>query len=142
MSNLAINSIHAANTESQVAAATKLTQATAKGGNVEKALATKEKFTEFVGTTFFGQMIKAMRTSVGKSAYFHGGQAEEVFRGQLDQTLAEHMTKATAEQFAEPMFNLQHPEFAALLKEHESQQQQHTATRGDTLDDLARLGRR
>ena len=65
-----------------------------------------------------------------------------MFRGQLDQTLAEHMTKATADQFAGPMFDLQYPQLASLLEEHESQQQQQAAARGDTLDELARLSRR
>ena len=31
-----------------------------------------------LGETFYGQMIKAMRSSVGKPAYFHGGRGEEV----------------------------------------------------------------
>lgn len=73
----------------------------------------RERFTQFVGETFFGQMIKAMRTTVGKPAYFHGGRGEEVFQGQLDQTMAEHMTAASAKQFAEPMFELQFPHLAA-----------------------------
>jgi len=68
-----------------------------------------QKFTQFVGEAFFGQMIKAMRTTVGKPAYFDGGRAEEAFRGQLDQKLAEEMTKASAEKFAEPMFHQQFP---------------------------------
>jgi len=72
----------------------------------------KEKFTQFVGETFFGQMIKAMRSTVGKPAYFHGGQAEEMFRGQLDQQLAEHMTEVSAERFAEPLFARQFPHLA------------------------------
>jgi len=72
----------------------------------------RERFTQFVGETFFGQMIKAMRQTVGKPAYFDGGRAEEVFRGQLDQALAEHMTKASADRFADPMFERQFPRFA------------------------------
>ena len=72
----------------------------------------KEKFTQFVGETFFGQMIKSMRTTVGQPAYFHGGRAEEAFQGQLDQKLAEHMTKATASTFAEPLFHRQFPHLA------------------------------
>jgi hypothetical protein len=58
-----------------------------------------------------------MRSTVGKPAYFHGGQTEEVFRSQLDQHLSDHMTKATADQFAEPMFRLQFPEQAKTLAE-------------------------
>jgi hypothetical protein len=73
----------------------------------------RERFTQFVGETFYGQMIKAMRSTVGKPAYFDGGRGEEVFRGQLDQTLAEHMTKATADRFADPMFQRQFPHLAS-----------------------------
>jgi Rod binding domain-containing protein len=69
----------------------------------------RERFTQFVGEAFFGQMIKAMRATVGKPAYFHGGRAEEVFQGQLDQKLAEHLTEASATRFAEPMFERQFP---------------------------------
>ncbi len=57
-------------------------------------------------------MLKAMRSTVGKPAYFHGGRAEEVFQGQLDQTMAEHLTKASASKFAEPMFERQFPQLA------------------------------
>jgi hypothetical protein len=72
----------------------------------------RERFTQFVGEAFFGQMIKAMRSTVGKPAYFHGGRAEEVFQGQLDQALAEHLTEASASRFAEPMFERQFPHLA------------------------------
>ena len=69
--------------------------------------------TQFVGETFFGQMIKAMRSTVGKPAYFHGGRAEDVFQGQLNQKLAEHLTEASASRFAEPLFERQFPRLAA-----------------------------
>jgi len=51
-------------------------------------------------------MLKAMRSTVGKAPYFHGGQAEEVFRGQLDQMLAEKMSDASAKTFTDPMYEL------------------------------------
>lgn len=57
-------------------------------------------------------MLKAMRSTVGKPAYFYGGHAEEVFQGQLDQTMSEHLTKASASKLAEPMFERQFPQFA------------------------------
>jgi Rod binding protein len=79
-------------------------------GNVD---ALREQFTQFVGETFFGQMLKSLRAATDKPAYFHGGRAEEVFQGQLDQKLAEHLTEASAEQFAEPMFERQFPNLAA-----------------------------
>lgn len=72
----------------------------------------REKFTQFVGEAFYGQMFKAMRSTVGKPAYFNGGHAEEVFQGQLDQTMAEQLTKTTSTQFADPMFERQFPHLA------------------------------
>jgi hypothetical protein len=65
-----------------------------------------QAFDSFVGETFFGQMIKAMRKSVGKPAYFYGGRAEEIFQEQLDQTMAQDISRASADQFTGPMFDL------------------------------------
>lgn len=92
-------------------------KSTASSGNqqVEQAEELREVYREFVGKTFFGQMLKSMRSSVGKPAYFHGGRAEEVFRGQLDQHLADHMTEASASKLADPMFAQQFPEQARVL---------------------------
>jgi peptidoglycan hydrolase FlgJ len=67
---------------------------------------TKEAFTDFVGQTMFGQALSSMRKTLDKPAYFHGGRAEEVFQGQLDQMLAEELTESSADQFAGPMFDL------------------------------------
>ena len=66
----------------------------------------REVFDQFVGETFFGQMLASMRKSVGKPAYFHGGRAEEVFQGQLDQVLGEHLSKASEGSFSGPMYEL------------------------------------
>ncbi len=66
----------------------------------------KDAFGDFVGNTFYGQLIASMRKTVDKPAYFHGGRGEEVFQGQLDQMLAEKLSDSTKEQFAGPMFDL------------------------------------
>jgi len=66
----------------------------------------KEVFHQFVGETFFHQLIKSMRSTLGKPAYFHGGRAEEVFQGRLDQMLSEQMAEKSAEQIAGPMYEL------------------------------------
>ncbi len=66
----------------------------------------RKAFDDFVGQTFFGQMLASMRKSVGKPAYFHGGRTEEVFQAQLDQVLSEQMANASATSFTEPMFEL------------------------------------
>jgi len=66
----------------------------------------RANFETFVGETLFGQMLKSMRKSQQKPAYFHGGRAEEVFQQQLDQVLAQKMSHASADKLAGPMFEL------------------------------------
>ena len=66
----------------------------------------RDAFHDFVGQTFFTQLLSEMRKTVEKPAYFHGGQAEEIFQGQMDQMLAEKLSDASAEQFSGPMFEL------------------------------------
>lgn len=76
----------------------------------------KQAYTDFVGKTFYGEMLKSLRSTVDKPAYFHGGQAEEAFRSQLDQQLADHMSAASAGQLADPSFERQFPQAAAVIK--------------------------
>ncbi len=66
----------------------------------------KEAFQEFVGSTFFGEMIKSMRSTQDPPKYLHGGQAEKIFQGQFDQKLAEELSKSSADKIADPMFAL------------------------------------
>ncbi len=66
----------------------------------------KDAFQDFVGQTFFGEMIKAFRTTQQPSKYFHGGRAEEIFQGQFDQVLSETLSDSSAEQIANPMYEL------------------------------------
>jgi flagellar protein FlgJ len=66
----------------------------------------RKAFQDFVGQTFYGQMLSAMRKTVGQPAYLYGGRTEEVFQKQLDQVLAEKLSEATAETFTEPMYEL------------------------------------
>jgi hypothetical protein len=66
----------------------------------------RERFDQFVGQTFFSQMLASMRKTVGKPEYLHGGRGEEIFRGQLDQILSEDLAQRTAGEFSGPMFDL------------------------------------
>ncbi len=66
----------------------------------------REAFHSFVGQTFFGQLLKAMRKTLDKPAYFHGGRAEEIFQQQLDQVLGEKLSEASAATLSEPMYEL------------------------------------
>jgi Rod binding domain-containing protein len=94
----------------------------------------RDTFRQFVGEAFFGQMLKSMRSTQGKPAYFHGGHAEEVFQGQLDQMMSEKMTEASADQIADPMFRQQFPAQAVVLASKGKQSMM-------TLNDLGPLRR-
>ncbi|MFT5325865.1 MAG: Rod binding domain-containing protein [Planctomycetaceae bacterium] len=69
-----------------------------------------EAFDQFVGDTFFRQMLKSLRSTTGKPAYFHGGQAEEIFQSQLDELLITDMVKATKDSFSADLFKQQFPQ--------------------------------
>lgn len=66
----------------------------------------KEAFDDFVGQTFYGLMLKQLRQSVNKPAYFHGGRGEEVFQGQLDQIIAEKLSDSDNGSMSQSMFDL------------------------------------
>ena len=95
----------------------------AKGGetDVEKAKDLKKAFSQFVGETFYGEMFKAMRQSVGKPEYFHGGMAEDQFQARLDMQRAQDMAGAENNAFAEGMFAQQFPDEAKLIEQAKPQ---------------------
>ena len=66
----------------------------------------KKAFNDFVGQTFFGELVKQMRSTLNKPAYFHGGMGEDIFQSQLDQHLVERMSQTTAHTFTDPMYQL------------------------------------
>lgn len=102
---------------------------------LDDAKEVQKTFRTFVGESFFGQMMKSMRSTQNKPAYFHGGHAEEVFQGQLDQTLAQEMTVTSADKIADPMFRQQFPKQAELIRRAEESSK-------PSLDDLQQLRRR
>lgn len=66
--------------------------------------ALRTAFDRFVGETFYGQMMAAMRKTTGEAPYFHGGRAEEIFQSQFDQVIAEKLSESNANSFTGPMF--------------------------------------
>jgi hypothetical protein len=66
----------------------------------------RKAFTDFVGQTFFGELLKQMRATVDKPAYMHGGMGEDIFQSQLDQVLVERITESSAATFSDPMYQL------------------------------------
>ncbi len=73
----------------------------------------KTAFQDAVAGLFFGQMIKALRAGVGKPAYIHGGQAEEMFQTQMDQKVAENLARQNGGALVEELYQrflVDHPE--------------------------------
>ena len=74
--------------------------------NVHDTPEMHEAFTDFVGQTFFGELVKQMRATVKKPAFFHGGMGEDIFQSQLDQILVERISETSAATFSDPMYQL------------------------------------
>lgn len=71
----------------------------------ESELTTRQAFQEFVAGTFYNQMFKSLRKLHDKPAYLDGGRAEEIFRSQLDQQVAEDLSRTHGASFADPLFD-------------------------------------
>lgn len=65
----------------------------------------REAFQDFVAGTFYKQMFKALRSGQNKPAYFHGGQAEEMFQAHLDQQISEDLAKGQGSAFSDTLFS-------------------------------------
>lgn len=73
----------------------------------------KTAFQNAVAGLLFGQMIKSLRSGVGKPAYLHGGQGEDLFQAQLDQVVAEQLARHHGAPLVEELyarFVIDHPE--------------------------------
>jgi Rod binding domain-containing protein len=67
-------------------------------------LAVREKFQDFVGGTFYKEMLKSLRAAQKPSKYLNGGQAEKIFQGQMDQQIAENLARQYGGSLAAPLF--------------------------------------
>jgi hypothetical protein len=72
----------------------------------------KQLYQQSIGGTFFRQMMKALRATTGKAAYFNGGQAEKIFQGQLDELMIEKLSEASGGVFSDALFEQQFPALA------------------------------
>ena len=57
----------------------------------------KETFTSVFGEMLYFEMLKGMRKTLDKPAYFHGGAAEEMFTQQLDQVISQKMAETSGD---------------------------------------------
>jgi len=102
---------------------------------VDDARELQKAFQDFVGKSFYGEMLKSMRSTVGEPAYFHGGNAEKIFQQQLDHQLGDEMSKSNAGDLAAAMFRRQFPKEAELIAGAENKD-------AASLTDLSALRRR
>ncbi|WP_339734116.1 rod-binding protein [uncultured Gimesia sp.] len=65
----------------------------------------KEAFQDFVAGTFYKQMFKSFRSAQNKPAYFHGGQAEEMFQAEMDQQISADLAKGQGGAFSDTLFS-------------------------------------
>jgi peptidoglycan hydrolase FlgJ len=63
-----------------------------------------QAFQSFVAGTFYKQMFKSLHKMHKKPAYFHGGRAEEIFQGQMDQEVSENLAKRQGDALADSMY--------------------------------------
>src|SRR5256885_12162193 len=66
----------------------------------------REAFADFVGQTFYGELMKQMRATLHKPAFFHGGMGEDIFQQQLDHIMVERMSDNSARTLSDPMYEL------------------------------------
>lgn len=64
----------------------------------------RQTFQDFVAGTFYKQMLKALRKTLDKPAYMHGGQAENIFQSQMDQQVAEDLAASQGATIADPLY--------------------------------------
>lgn len=64
----------------------------------------REKFQELVAGTFLQLLLRSLRKTVGESKLVHGGRAEEIFRSQLDQTVATELARTHGSEWTEGLF--------------------------------------
>lgn len=91
-----------------VARSTEQAKSTGKSSDSEVNAA----FQQFVGETFFQLMLKSLRNMHDKPAYLHGGQAETLFQGQLDQEIASRLAKTEVGSFSRDLYQ----QFQSQLK--------------------------
>src|SRR3569623_3576163 len=68
-------------------------------------LEVRAKFQEFVSGTFYKQMLKSMRSSQKKPAYFHGGQAEDIYQSQMDEIVTDDFAKNHGNNIADSLYD-------------------------------------
>jgi len=91
-----------------------------------KELTEREAFQSAVAGTFYKMMIKSMHKMHGKAAYFNGGQAEEMFQGQMDQRFAADFARTNGAALTDSLYQasvrnrITSPEAKAVRDRHDA----------------------
>lgn len=65
---------------------------------------------------FMKQVVDAMRKTVPKDGYLNGGNAEEIYKGMMDEKLSEQMAKSGGSGIAENLYNTFSKAYLASIK--------------------------
>jgi hypothetical protein len=94
----ALNSVQSAADSRETAASQFLAQSQGSQGKLQS------KFQDFAAGTFYKEMMKSLNKMHKKPAYIYGGQAEEIFKGQMNQHVAEDLAHSNGNQFAASLY--------------------------------------
>lgn len=75
----------------------------ARPGSAEKG-ELRRQFDAAIAGTFYRQMLQSLRKMHSQPAYFHGGRAEEIFRNQIDEQVADDLAQEHGRAFTDPLF--------------------------------------
>lgn len=64
----------------------------------------RETFQQVVAGTFYKQMLDSLHKMHDQPAYFHGGQAEDIFQGRLNQQVADNFAQQHGAAFSKDLF--------------------------------------
>lgn len=84
----------------------------AKPSDTRDEATLRKHFDAAVAGTFYRQMLQSLRKLHDKPAYFHGGQAEDMFRNQIDEQVADDLAARHGRAFTDPLFE----SFASRLR--------------------------
>lgn len=77
----------------------------------------QEKFQDAVAGTFYRTMLKALRSTEKKPAYLDGGQAEDIFKGQLDEQFSDLLAKHNGAELSDSLFQVMRQRWRAQAAE-------------------------
>ena len=80
--------------------------------NLDKLKSLSQEYEGF----FMKQVVDAMRKTVPKGGYLNGGNAEEIYKGMMDDKLSEQMAKSGGSGIAENLYNTFSKAYLASIK--------------------------